>query len=831
MNKKYAISVSKRPARARSERLRAAGYGSTGSITINSGTYVPTKTPGGTTQVVDPNSHTHANKKTLDAISGGDDGYLMVTRSEQTKDAVTGDITKTTVTEKVKAGEADHAASADNAKTADHANEAAALTADSPTRADFVSATHADEAAGHIAFKSGVSVEGGAVLDAVTVTGGADLRDRTTFGTRVFSSGMEGAGAAIWENAEGRLCMELDRLTVRQKASFRELELQELSHVGGAVLISPASARLNRVIPVVDENRNVLRWYCYYSRTDSAGLSVDCDFRPGDLIRCETYNREGGNRFYWRLVTQTLASDNGRDWLLVVSNAAGQYAEGSDTPEVGDTIVVLGNSTDKERQSAIILAAFGSGSPYIRQYEGISNFRLDDSRLVTKIAPDGNVFTGNFRVRTDRVDTPLDDYIRRHTKVGIYSIEPQTHIVLGDLKAATCTPAAVAVDIYRTAADGTRTKVTPANLRHVQGYTVCGKLLTSAGRLLVAPGEDSEDKDLVLRYTVENKMVLLGEVVEERIYTGPIAMTTAMDVVTLRLYRGTECLAETQVRVTGDAAAVRTEYKADIEATEQKFTSQYTKITEDVAGQIEAVSSKIEQTADQITAKVGAAGIDIEEGKITLTGTTEFKMLDGSTVGMFDANGHLKARFIDASTLRVNEIWAIDPLTGKLAGTYNVHGRGELIQYNKATGLPSFSIDNGLLTCYRANGTVAWTLGSESTELGGDSSSNVWTPTVWLPTSANGSGAGVTGGTDVRMATMPDKSKAITLYRYSSVNNSTHNGFLSTMSGDVNYTHGYTGYITAPSVAMKNIDTNTAKRTIYHYVAGVLTDTIEITVN
>ncbi len=49
---------------------------------------------------------------------------------------------------------------------------------------------------------------------------------------------------------------------------------------------------------------------------------------------------------------------------------------GSTVPQAGDEIVGIGNRTNKSRQSAIIISAYGDGSPSIRYYQGIDSYSL-----------------------------------------------------------------------------------------------------------------------------------------------------------------------------------------------------------------------------------------------------------------------------------------------------------------------------------------------------------------------------------------------------------------------------------------------------------------------
>lgn len=72
---------------------------------------------------------------------------------------------------------------------------------------------------------------------------------------------------------------------------------------------------------------------------------------------------------------------------------------GSAAPQAGDDIVQLGNRTDKTRQNAIVLAAYGNDTPSFRQYAGIDSYSLT-GKEVTAFSPNGNKVTGDFILKT-----------------------------------------------------------------------------------------------------------------------------------------------------------------------------------------------------------------------------------------------------------------------------------------------------------------------------------------------------------------------------------------------------------------------------------------------
>ena len=110
---RYTAVVTARTARPRSKRLRQAGAsapaaGSNVSVTVYGQGEAPTASADG---------HTHDNKALLDRLGADSEGYLLLTRLAPVEhtDEETGEVTVAweTVTERIRAGYADHAATAD----------------------------------------------------------------------------------------------------------------------------------------------------------------------------------------------------------------------------------------------------------------------------------------------------------------------------------------------------------------------------------------------------------------------------------------------------------------------------------------------------------------------------------------------------------------------------------------------------------------------------------------------------------------------------------------------------------------------------------------------
>ena len=263
-----------------------------------------------------------------------------------------------------------------------------------------------------------------------------------------FRSGLlDGAGFGIYKDDYGKSIAEVDKLNVRQKATFSELEYRRLAFTTGDVGFTSASAHISDVIPIdntgvpivkstiyfqsankqvlvnnallsystAPSGKTITAYRCYFL-ADDGDRRTSNDWRIGDQAMCKTSNlvsrTAGGsaNRYYWRLVvnkgTETI---NGKLYHFVdLSDVRGtleitidgtQYtcigydtkAE-NDIPKADDDIIQLGSQTDTDRQYAHII--YVSEGKRV-DYAGINNYDLD-SHIINEFSPK------EITVRSDR---------------------------------------------------------------------------------------------------------------------------------------------------------------------------------------------------------------------------------------------------------------------------------------------------------------------------------------------------------------------------------------------------------------------------------------------
>jgi len=261
---------------------------------------------------------------------------------------------------------------------------------------------------------------------------------------------LDGAGFGIYKDEYGKSIAEVDKLNVRQKATFSALEYKRLAFTTGDVGFTSASAHLYGVIPLDDKGapivnsttyftsagrqvlvnnallsysvtsggKTVSAYRCYFL-ADDGDKRISNDWRIGDQAMCKTDNlisrttSGAANIYYWRLVvnkgTETI---NGKMYHFIdlsnvrgtvnISDAAlqrGYICVGYDTsvendvPMAEDDLIQLGSQTDTNRQGAVVI--YVSENSRIVMYAGINDYNLT-SHIVNEFSPKGST------VRSDK---------------------------------------------------------------------------------------------------------------------------------------------------------------------------------------------------------------------------------------------------------------------------------------------------------------------------------------------------------------------------------------------------------------------------------------------
>ena len=202
-----------------------------------------------------------------------------------------------------------------------------------------------------------------------------------------YKEGELGSGGIFKLDKDKNSYLEVDKMLVRKIAYFVEIMIKKLSHVGGSIILSPASMKCSKV----EEYETYYR--CYFEN-EHEGKTINQEFVVGDQARSQEFNIKEGlsqnvsNQYYWRLVVGVGSN------YIDLSKA--DCDSGSGVPLAGDDIVQLGNRNNAERQNAIILSSYGEGAPSFRQYKKIHSYSMSDAELVTEFSPESNLITGKF---------------------------------------------------------------------------------------------------------------------------------------------------------------------------------------------------------------------------------------------------------------------------------------------------------------------------------------------------------------------------------------------------------------------------------------------------
>lgn len=203
----------------------------------------------------------------------------------------------------------------------------------------------------------------------------------------------------------------VDNLTVNKAAHFFSLSVDEVRAVGGQLILTPASAKLDKV--EVQGNGN---FKCSWKNSDGNKKVVN-QFLANDLVVCQTFNLKTGSTYYWR---KCIEAGTDGDYNYIILSNTDKDSKSNSNPSVGDEIVQLGNTSDNTRQSAIIISAYNSTyldptikAPSIVQYSGISSYQLEPYRQ-NVLSKSGNKFQGEFKVETGKT---LEQYIADRIKL------------------------------------------------------------------------------------------------------------------------------------------------------------------------------------------------------------------------------------------------------------------------------------------------------------------------------------------------------------------------------------------------------------------------------
>lgn len=304
---------------------------------------------------------------------------------------------------------------------------------------NFISKQFDDTAQGLITFLKGLKAQ-----DVIKAINGMSLGNGDDFS-------IDGAGRAVlsevavsllkslnYNNAEqtgfaieqknGKYQMSITDLIVWGKAIFNTLQLRELSYVGGNIVLSPSASKLTHVVEIRNNDGEITGWKCYLLADDGSTATIN-SWKVDDQARCQTFNiktgvyENVGNKDYWRRVTEVsqdnevITDGNGHElydgnkfaWIILsktdCSEGADAVVNKNNSPAAGDSLVLIGNRTDKSRQNMLLMETEGSEAPRFVMYRGINNYSLANRSIVSVNYNGINIRTGYIHYSSPSGDT------------------------------------------------------------------------------------------------------------------------------------------------------------------------------------------------------------------------------------------------------------------------------------------------------------------------------------------------------------------------------------------------------------------------------------------
>lgn len=253
-------------------------------------------------------------------------------------------------------------------------------------------------------------------------------------------------GMGIYRDSSGLWHVATDIVDARVKLTAKEVEVQKVSSIGGALMLSAA----NGVVDHVGTMREILldggesiSPVLYFKTTDDSGRVVSCNWKKYDILYCETFNLikdddgVSGSRIYKYVVKNVITNPmlvGGEEGfvgvVLYVGGNSGYllapWIENTVTPKAGDSVVQIGNTRELDRQRAIALAGAGSGSPYIYMWKGIDGYAL--GKPIIKLDEEPEMTLKSFNVVVNGGSRDIADMLS--DSMNIYTLGDEENEVL-----------------------------------------------------------------------------------------------------------------------------------------------------------------------------------------------------------------------------------------------------------------------------------------------------------------------------------------------------------------------------------------------------------------
>ena len=303
-----------------------------------------------------------------------------------------------------------------------------------------------DDVTKHHLTMAGIKVAGDA-----TISGNTEVGDSVQSSDYINSNFPLGQGwRATNDNGNGDSTLEVDKLFVRTKAVFAELEIRKMSYIGGNYVFSSGGGKIyyvewldanGEILEQTEANKSLIDTFRCYLYSDDGTTQTMNWFRVDDQVRCQNFgdltesktvktangvitDADHTTHYWWRRVNATgkgviaAKGDNKEYEYIDFQNTVGQYGADSDFPEIGDAMVQLGNWVNEDRQAAIMIVVVGDTAPAIIEWQKIGaggkHFVMPDEAY-SRLSPRqgvGNILRGKFISITDsNKDKSIDEQL------------------------------------------------------------------------------------------------------------------------------------------------------------------------------------------------------------------------------------------------------------------------------------------------------------------------------------------------------------------------------------------------------------------------------------
>lgn len=210
-----------------------------------------------------------------------------------------------------------------------------------------------------------------------------------------FVSGLLGEGGVFRKDKDGKVYIEADKLYIRTKAYFDNVEIKDYEHTSGNRIASKAGMKCVKVeaynssdvlLAVNPETEpNGTSYYRCYFRAKDGEETINNDFVVGDQAFCDKttfVNNNLSHHRYWRLVVGKNGTLTEEEEFGYIDLSASDKESGSNVPLSGDDISQLGNRNVQDRQGAIIEYVGGDNAPSYQIYQNINSYSLEGKNVI-----------------------------------------------------------------------------------------------------------------------------------------------------------------------------------------------------------------------------------------------------------------------------------------------------------------------------------------------------------------------------------------------------------------------------------------------------------------